>query len=120
MVRSVQKIQGQRQMTHNLIIRLPLSQFASTFIYLVSKNYSSYIFSPTMFASTSALRYATRRVTSTSIRSISSASKANAGSRRVNEEYFRKALPLFFAGSVAIGATQLVKVGFHFSSAAVG
>ena len=73
-----------------------------------------------MFASTSALRYATRRVTSTSIRSISSASKANAGSRRVNEEYFRKALPLFFAGSVAIGATQLVKVGFYFSSAAVG
>lgn len=60
-----------------------------------------------MFASSSALRFATRRITSNSIRSISSASKANKS--RFNEEYLRKTLPLLFAGSVAIGATQLVK-----------
>jgi hypothetical protein len=66
-----------------------------------------------MFASTSALRYATRRVATTSIRSISSASKAKA--TPFNEEYFRKAVPLLFAGGVAaIGAAQFTKVCVDF------
>ncbi len=61
-----------------------------------------------MFATTSALRQASRRIASTSIRTASSASKA---SRNANEESLRKAMPLLFAvGGVAIGATQWSKV----------
>lgn len=59
-----------------------------------------------MFASSS-VRFASRRFATGSLRSISSASKSNGS--RLNEEYFRKALPLLFAGGVtAIGATQLM------------
>ena len=64
-----------------------------------------------MFASTS-LRFASRRIATSSIRSISSATKAKGS--RMNEEYFRKALPFLFAGGVAaVGTTQFHKVGIQ-------
>ena len=66
-----------------------------------------------MFASTSALRFASRRIATTSVRSISSATKAKGS--RMNEEYFRKALPFLFAGGVAaVGTVQYNKVGICF------
>jgi len=68
-----------------------------------------------MFTSTSALRLASRRIATTSTRSVSSASSSTAtkvvkegSSRYANEEYLRKALPLLLASGVAIvGASQL-------------
>jgi len=57
-----------------------------------------------MFVSSSVLRHASRRLTTTPFRSISSASRA--ANKSSNEEILRKALPLVLAGGVAIGATQ--------------
>ena len=63
-----------------------------------------------MFATTSALRQASRRIASTSIRNVSNATRTSSRTLN-NEESLRKALPLLFAaGGVAIGATQLFKV----------
>ncbi len=71
-----------------------------------------------MFVSSTALRHASRRLTTTSFRTVSSASKASNNSSRAKEEYFRKALPLLFAsGAAAIGATQFTRVScVQFSS----
>jgi len=61
-----------------------------------------------MMFTSSAVRLASRRIATTSLRTVSSASKAKG---KTNEEFFRKALPLAFAGGVAaIGATQFGKV----------
>mmetsp|Transcript_15541 Transcript_15541/g.18942 ORF Transcript_15541/g.18942 Transcript_15541/m.18942 type:complete len:322 (-) Transcript_15541:511-1476(-) len=60
-----------------------------------------------MMFTSSAVRLASRRIATTSLRTVSSASKAKG---KTNEEFFRKALPLAFAGGVAaIGATQFGK-----------
>lgn len=65
-----------------------------------------------MFATTSALRQASRRIATSSIRNASS--KANAA--RVNEESLRKVMPWLVAaaGGVAIGTSQLFTVCFRF------